>query len=228
MTNKRVLFLVNSPKEFDFHRLIKKYLHGVDVYSKESMPENTEEYDLIILWSYKKIIPGISGKRNIIIFHSTDLPEGRGWAPIYYTLARGLKYFVISGILPGEHADTGDIVVKARFKIRDDYTAEKLREWDHEICIMLIREILEKFDGQGLKGIKQTGKVSSYPRRKAEDNEISIKSKLYDVINLLRACEKKHPAFFYYNQKKYIMYIKPEKVPVFPRDLKIRFFDSRS
>lgn len=225
---KRIFFLVNSLDEFNFNDLIKKYLDGVYVTVGESLPQNTQDYNLIIIWNYRKIIPNISDKKNIIIFHSSDLPDGRGWAPIYYTLAKGLNYFVISGILPSEKVDTGDIVVKAKFRIRDNYTAEVIRQWDSEISIMLIKEILKRFEGREIKGIKQIGEGSYNPRRSPTDNEIPIESRICDIIGHLRGCEKRHPAFFYYNQTKYIIHIEPENKPEFPEDLEVIFYDSHN
>lgn len=223
----KVFFLVNSHDEHDFGYLIKKYLKCVSVVVGESMPRHAEAYNLIVLWSYRKIIPNISNMKNIIIFHSTDLPEGRGWAPIYYTLSKMREYFVISGVLPGKKADTGDVVVKARFKIKDNYNAKILRQWDHEISFMLVRNILKRFRGGDLRGMKQEGAGSYYQRRNPKDNEIPVGARFRDIIGHLRACEKRHPAFFYYNQSKYFIYIEPVEKPKFPADLEITFFDKR-
>ena len=220
---KKIFFLVNSMDEYDFGDLIEKHLKGVSVDVGDSLPRDTNKYDLVVLWSHKKIIPGISAKKNIVIFHSTDLPEGKGWAPIYNTVANGKGHFVISGLLPAEKADEGDIVVKARFKIKDNYTARVIREWDREISIMLAKEILNRFKSGEIKGVKQDKAGSFYARRKPGDNMVSEDSRLCDIINHLRACEDKHPAFFYHNDIKYIIRIEPESRPDFPKDLKIEF-----
>lgn len=222
---KKTFFLLNNISDFDFADLIKQYLADVNVTVGEILPQYTEEYDLIVLWNYRKIIKSIGRKRNIIIFHSSDLPKGRGWAPIYNALSSGHKFYVISGILPGETADTGNLVVKAKFTIKDNYTAELIRAWDNKISIMLTKEILLRFPKNNIKGIKQVGQPSYYTRRRPEDNQISLDRRVGDIINHLRACEQQHPAFFYYNKTKYYIYIEPEKKPDFPDDLEVLFFD---
>jgi methionyl-tRNA formyltransferase len=222
---KKVFFLLNDFSEYNFYDLVKKYLVGISVTIGESLPPHSEDYDLIILWRYRKIIPHTKEMHNIIIFHSTDLPEGRGWAPIYYTLANDLPYYVISGILAGEGADTGDVIVKAKFKIKDDYTAEIIRKWDDEISILLVKKILTRFVGRPIRGVKQVGEPTYYPRRKPEDNEVALEAPLGKILTHLRACEKRHPAFFYYNQTKYRIHIEPVIKPEFPSDLKVTFFD---
>jgi methionyl-tRNA formyltransferase len=221
---KKIFFVVNNNKEFDFKELIRKYLSKVSVDVGKSLPKNSEKYDLIILWSYQKIIKKLPKDENVILFHSTNLPNGKGWAPIYHTLIRKKKYFTISGIIANEKVDAGNIIVKARFKIQDNHTAEYLRKWDHEISIMLIREILKKMKGH-IKGKKQIAKGDKYPRRYQKDNQIDIKLPFKQTINHIRACEDDHPAFFYINKTKYIIKVEPEKKPNFPKNLEIKFYD---
>ena len=223
---KRVFFLVNKLGEFDFLQYVKKHLNEISVTVGDSLPEHTDEYDLIVLWSYRKIIKNIPSGKNIILFHSSDLPDGKGWAPIYYSIHSGLEHFTISGILADEKVDSGDIIVKAKFRIKDNYTAEHIRKWDHEISIILVKKILERFANGKIKGGKQEGVGTSNPRRKLDENKIDLKSRFKHTINHLRACEKNHPAFFYYNQTKYNITIEPEIEPEFPADLKIKFYDS--
>lgn len=223
---KQVFFLVNKIDEFNFCQYVEKHLNEISVTVGDSLPEHTDEYDLIVLWSYRKIIKNIPSGKNIILFHSSDLPDGKGWAPIYYSIRSGLEHFTISGILADERVDSGDIIVKAKFRIKDNYTAEHIRKWDHEISIILVKKILERFANGKIKGGKQEGVGTSNPRRKPDENKIDLKSRFEQTINHLRACEKNHPAFFYYNQTKYSITIEPEIEPEFPADLKIKFYDS--
>lgn len=224
---KRVFFLVNNLDElFDFSEFVKKYLNETSITVGDSLPQNPNEYDLIILWTYRKIIKNIPVKKNMILFHSSDLPYGKGWAPTYYSISSRQEYYTISGIIADEQVDSGDVIVKARFKIKDNHTAQYIRKWDYEICISLIKRILEKFDNREIKGKKQEGIGSTNPRRKPTENEINLNAKFGETVNHLRACEKNHPAFFYYNQTKYLVNIEPESTPDFPNDLEITFYDS--
>jgi len=221
-----VLFIVNSMEDFARHDLLKKYLSSADVRFAEALPEHTEDCRLIVLWSYRKIIAGIAEKRNIIVFHSSDLPEGRGWAPIYHAVRENAPFYVVSGIRAVEPVDSGEIIVRARFKMRPDYTAEILRRWDEEICILLISMLLERLGEEGLKGRPQVGESSFRPRRRPEENEILLSQRLEDLIPHLRACEPGHPAFFHYHGVKYVLSIEPVPCPPFPADLEVVFYDS--
>jgi len=223
---KKVFFLVNNLNENSFSPYIGKYLKKFDVSFDDSLPKNLEKYDLVVLWNYRKIIQGISNKKNIIIFHGSDLPGGKGWAPIYYSIFNGLKYYTVSGILPADEVDSGDIVIKAKFQIKDNFTAEFIRECDNEVSVLLVRKILDKFKGKKITGKKQVGKGSYNKRRKPEDNEVDINSKVSEIINHIRGCEKQHPAFFYYKDQKYNISIFPDNKPKFPEDLEIIFSDN--
>jgi len=223
---KKIFFLVNNLEEFCSYDLLKKYLYDVSITVGETFPEHPEDYDLVILWNYKKIIHGLNGISNIILFHASDLPKGKGWAPIYYTIVNKEEYYTITGLFAANEVDSGDIIVKARFKMKDNYTATILRQWDNDISLILIKKILEKFKDKPLKGMKQTGNETYFKRRYRDDNEISLDERLKEIVDKLRASEPQHPAFFFYNGYKYFIFIQPEFEPKFPDDLEIIFYDS--
>jgi len=187
------------------------------------LPENSEDFDLIILWNYRKILKDCY-HNNIVIFHSSDLPEGKGWSPIFNSLNKELEVFTISAILLDEKVDSGDLIVKAKFKIKDNYTAKYIRKFDEEISIMLIRKILERFDNKTIKGVKQSvfGETF-YKRRYLRDGKIDKNETIRSLMPFLRGCEESHPAFFEFNGCEYIISIEPVKRPSFPRDLRIEF-----
>ena len=224
---KNILFIVNKKADFAIQNYIDKHLSDFEIQVKENLPKDILSYDLIVLWSYRKILKNVSHYRNIILFHSSDLPDGKGWAPIFNTLNRNKKVFVISGIFPADEVDSGDIICQAKFEIKDNHTAEHIRQFDEEISIMMIKLICEKFEKNTIFGKRQNGVESFFDRRKPEDNEINPKLSILENFNLLRACEKAHPAFFFFNQTKYFISITPEKNPSFPSDLEITFFDKK-
>ena len=221
---RKIFFVVNKYENFDSTIYLDKYLVDVDITFGLNLPDDTEFYDLIILWNYQKILKDVESKNNIVIFHSSDLPNGKGWAPLYYSFYNKMDYYTISCIRAANSVDCGDILVKAQFKILDNYTAEYVREWDNEITIKLISELLEKSCVKKVKGIKQNGIGTFNKRRYPDDNLVSFEAKIMDVFDHLRGCENKHSAFFYFKEEKYIINIKPENIPCFPEDLEIIFY----
>ena len=223
---KGVFFLVNSLAEFDFGDLIARHLASVPVTVGDSMPPLPSGYSLIVPWSYRHIIPGATAIGNIVVFHSSDLPRGRGWAPIYNAIVQDVPQYVITGIAASDDVDAGNILVKASFAMRPDYTAPQLRIWDDEICLMLIAQMLARLSGGwSLKGVVQDGEGSWNPRRRPFDGEVNADEPLREMVNHLRASEASHPAYLLYQGVRYNMTLTPAEQPVFPADLKIRFYE---
>ena len=220
---KNVFFLVNTSDEFDFAGVAEELLPGVQVETGDVLPSRLEEYSLVVLWSIRKLLPEVVGRKNVVLFHSSDLPRGRGWAPIYNTIVNREEFFTVTGIIPQKDADTGDIVIRARFAMRPEYTADFLRRTDDRISLMLVAKLLKKFSGGPLRGIPQQGTGTYYPRRNPGGNEVPLEKPLGEVVDHVRACESAHPAFFRYKGVKYTISIVPERAPDFPGDLTIEF-----
>ena len=219
---KKIFLLLNDLSDFKAQRYCDKYLSDYVVSMGLELPNNPSDFSLIVPWNYQKIIK--SHYSNIVVFHSSDLPKGKGWAPIFNAFDSELDEYVISAILLDKHVDSGDIISKAKFKMRNTYTAEFVRVVDEEVTIMMIAQILKKFKGKGLVGVKQDISKSTYNKKRyLKDNKININSNLKKLISILKGCEKNHPAFFEYNGDEFIISIKPKFPPVFPKDLEIYF-----
>lgn len=222
---RTVAFVVNDLEEFDFVPLLKKHLGGVHISVLDYFPETPEQFDLIVLWSFRKIVRHSNASDNVIIFHSSDLPDGRGWAPIYNTLARDMATYTVTGIKLAEPVDSGDVVIKATFPMLPGYTASALRRFDHELSILLTAKVLERFKGRPLHGRSQSGEGSYYQRRRPEESEIDISRPFAELIPHLRACEPHHPAYFFHEGEKYLIAISPSHSAEFPEAVEIVFFD---
>jgi len=222
---KRVFILLNQLSEFTFSSDVSNYLsnHSVDIGT--NMPATPDDYDTIVAWNYMRIIKKIPNPNNLIIFHSSDLPNGKGWAPIYNAISNSNEFYVVTGILAASVADEGDIVVKARFKIKDQYTAKDLRRYDNQISLLLIDKILNKYDHGRIQGVKQVGRGSYNQRRYPDDNEINVDETLKNLIPHLRACETSAPPYFMYNDIKYEVLLKTDAIVEadIPDDLEITF-----
>lgn len=219
----RIFFVLNDYNDFTFNDLLSKHLSDCLIDLGTRLPVSASDYSLIILWNYKKIIKDLPVENNVILFHSSKLPLGKGWAPIYYTLAEGKKEFVISGILADPKVDSGDVVVRARFDIDASYTADDLRKFDNEISIIMISLILQRFSGRVLVGFKQIGQESVNKRRWPENSKFDINKKFVDLIPHLRACEKGSPAFFEYNNAFFNIRLESRTSVKFPDNIVYEF-----
>lgn len=219
----KIHFVVEPNGEARLHALAGIHLYAIGVSISESLPENPLDYSLIVLWNLRRILHELPPTRNVVVFHSSDLPRGRGWAPLYHSLASNQSEHVITAILAGTEVDAGEIIAKARFGIQPCVTSDTLREIDDEICILMAAAIVERYDDQQIKGIQQVGEATYYQRRTPKDNEIDIQRPFVELVPHMRGCGSAHPAFFYWQGCKYRIELIPEDVPIFPTDLKIEF-----
>ncbi|MBX7148446.1 hypothetical protein K1X76_05125 [bacterium] len=229
MPKPSLLFIVNTKASFQHADLIKRYLKGYLVKTATTLPANTKTHALVILWSYKKIVPNIEKHSNVILFHTSDLPQGKGWAPLYHLLADSKKSYVISGIKAANEVDAGDIIVKASFPILPHYTAQALRRFDVELSFRLIRDILKKFKNKPLTGLKQDKTQESfYQRRYPENNKVDPALPLSQLIPHLKACEDTHPAYIEWEGEVFKLKLESVKPATYPKNITIRFFDEDS
>jgi len=220
----KLQFLVDERPSHGLEALIQRHLADLpyEISVAEVPPERPADFRWIIPWNYPRLISGVSATSNFVVFHSTALPDGRGWAPIYNTIVSGKSHYTISGIRLDEGADTGDILIQARFAMRPEYCASVLREWDEEICLRMIRRLLEC--GR-VAGRPQEGAGEVYARRTPEDNEIDPTRPLGELLDHLRACESAHPAFFVQDGVRFDVSLSPATPPEFPGDLEITVFE---
>ena len=225
MIKKKICILLNNINEYDFEDLLKIYLtkEKFDICVTDKFPTDLQSFDLIIPWSYHKIIRDFKHFNNIVIIHSSELPLGRGWAPIYYSIKEGQSDYVISCIFATDEVDKGDIIIKASFPILPEYTATFLRKVDREISFLLIKKISDKWHNGKIITSKQEGAESYRPRRYPDDNEIKTSNTLESLLPHLRAVENNNPAFFYHKDIKYLISISPQNEPEFPNKIKIEY-----
>ncbi len=221
----RVCILLNSLDEFDFEELLHRYLPAdrFEVDFAETFPDDPAKFQIIVPWSYRKIIKEAEQAGNVVVMHSSDLPEGRGWAPIYYAFSEQKTEYVISGVFAANDVDSGNVIVRARFPLDARYTASFIRKLDEELSLLLVARILEQWPEGNLVGIKQSGIGSYRERRYPRDNEIDISKSLETLIPHLRGVETKNPAFFFYSDVKYLIEIRPESVPNKPQQVTIEY-----
>ncbi len=221
----RICILLNNLNEFNFSQLLYRYLPNsrFDVEILEKFPDDPKKFQLIIPWNYKKIIKHTLNLSNVVILHSSDLPEGRGWAPIYYSFQEKKTEYVISAILAASKVDEGEIILRARFTIEDSYTASFLRGIDEELSLIMIAKIIERWPCGKIVGVRQSGNGTYRPRRHPKDNEIDIGDTLNRVLPHLRGVEKTSPAFFFLNEVKYIIEVRPEFEPNKPRKVTFEY-----
>jgi len=176
-------------------------------------PNNPHPCDLIIGSGVYNILPDhiISLPTfGTYIIHETPLPEGRGHAPIQWTLSNNRSNFCLSLFKASKGIDDGLIVYQHNIAI-DDYDScedlERKRGEGITKCILIF--LKEVIDGVIVLR-EQTGRSSYYKKRTPKDSCIDHIIDPKKLWGALRLCDNnKYPAYITINGYKiYIKYYK--------------------
>jgi methionyl-tRNA formyltransferase len=175
----------------------------------EAIRQADLDYLLVIGWSQlvaHEIFPLV--KRALLGIHPTLLPEGRGRAPIPWTILKGLKRSGVSMFELKPEVDSGDIMASESFDVAPDETATTLYEKARHAHVALIRKTWPDLTEGTLRGHPQDEtKATHWPQRRPEDGEITEQMSLEDIAKLVRATTHPYPgAFLVSDEKKCIIW----------------------
>ena len=227
------LITLDSKKErstvgyFDFAEIANTYniqhnmVKSINSFGVIDIIENAKpDFVLVIGWS--ELVPATilnlpmtihnSNHRHLnshgcIGMHPTLLPQGRGRAPIPWTIIKRLKETGVSAFLLEESADSGGIVLQERIFISEDETATSLFTKCADMHYDLAQKLAPMLSSKVLTWSEQDSlKSSTWEKRTPEDGLINFNNCADDIRNLVNALTRPYPgAFFYYKGTKIIV-----------------------
>lgn len=208
---KRISVVVDTPGWFDDHAAHLVELLNQDGHDAAFIRrhQDVREGDIAFYLACMRITPLETLSRNKwnLVVHESDLPEGRGFAPMTWAVLEGRDTIPVSMIIADDgEVDSGPIVLQRVLKLTGYELSPELRQMQAEITKTMCREIAsQKFAPEP---IPQTGTPSFLPRRRPEDSELDMNKTLLEQFNLLRVVDnERYPAFFFFNGRKYIVKI---------------------
>ncbi|MEM2111600.1 MAG: formyltransferase family protein [Candidatus Bathyarchaeia archaeon] len=167
-----------------------------------------EKRDVCFILSYFKIIPRefLDYHFHNIVIHESDLPEGKGWSPLFWQILENKNKIPVTLFEATEELDAGPYYIKDfiqlnGYELHDDIR-KKQADKTIELCTRFLKEYVK------LRPIIQTGQSTYYPRRTPDDSRLDIDKTIREQFNILRICSNDDfPAFFYMSEKKYILKI---------------------
>ena len=218
--------MVSTRNHSKYEKHIEKYLHpqGIHVDIGSDFPVKPESYDLIVPLNFPKILNQVVNHKNVIVFHTSDLPLGRGWSPIANIFLKEEKFYCLTCFVANSSIDAGDILMKMRFKIRANDTATSIRKIDDNLMILGILLILSHFKGKEYCGISQDNQMGTYfPKRNKEENEIFLDQSIDEILPMLRSVESEHNCFVTKDGYTFELVLNPTIEPKFPSDITVEF-----
>lgn len=155
-----------------------------------------------------KLVPAEVLKRNRhnLVVHESDLPQGRGFAPIAWQILEGKNIIPMCLLEAAEEPDAGDIWLRDSIRLAGNELCDEWRlvqgDKTVEMCLRFVREY------KHLRPVRQCGTQTWYPRRRAGDSRLDPMKSLADQFNLLRVVDNnRYPAFFEIDGETYTLSI---------------------
>ena len=143
------MYLLSSPKKLTIN------------YLKRKKPE------IIFFPDWSWIIPNeIISNYKCICFHESNLPKFRGGSPIQNQIIRGITKTKTTAFIMNEKIDAGDIILQKDLSLEGSIQEifSRMSENDYSLILKII-------NGK-YKRRKQSGKPTTYSRRKPKESEL--------------------------------------------------------
>ena len=145
--------------------------------------------------------------RNLVV-HESDLPKGRGFAPITWQVLEGKTQIPVCLLEAVDGpADSGPIVLRNILNLEGHELCDEIRQKQGLLTISLCMRFLSEEHPR--EGTPQSGPTTSYKRRTPKDSRLDPKKSLAEQFSLLRVVDnERYPAFFEWKGVKYFLQIK--------------------
>lgn len=145
-------------------------------------------------------------KHNLVV-HESDLPRGRGFAPMAWQILEGKDKIPVCLIEAAADVDSGRIWLKDQIFLSGDELCEDWRKLQGDKTIELCLRFISEY--HYLSPIDQHGDSTYYSRRRAVDSEIDPDKSIREQMNLLRIVDNmRYPGFFHIDGIRYEIHIK--------------------
>lgn len=170
--------------------------------------EINDDYEIVFILSYFELV----GKSFLdihmhnIVVHESDLPKGRGWAPLFWQILENKDEIPVVLFEASEKADEGEIYLKDTIMFGGHELNDEIREKEANKTIELCLKFIDKYES--LTCDKQIGNPTYYNKRTPKDSELDVDKTIREQFNLLRIVNNdEYPAFFFHKGHKYTVKI---------------------
>jgi len=155
-----------------------------------------------------KVTPKIYLEKNYynLAVHESELPKGKGFAPLSWQILRGKNVIPICLLEAAEKVDSGAVIYRDVMNFKGNELNNEIRHIQGVKTIELCSRFMNEKNIP--QGVSQQGDESCYERRRPEDSRLNIDQTLRDQFNLLRIVDNEnYPAFFDLNGDRYEIHI---------------------
>lgn len=209
----KIQILVDNPSSWMFNYtedLLKQLLDsGHDALVIDNQKKISQGEILLLLSCEEKLVDFDLNIHNLVI-HASDLPKGKGWSPLTWQILNGSKSIPVVIFEAENKIDNGIIYNKEIILLNGTEMINEIRLKLFEAIKKLIISFVKVYPNN--LGIVQIGKPTFHKRRTKKDSELDINDSLKSQFDLLRVVDnERYPAYFVYNDKKYIIKVYPHE-----------------
>ena len=141
--------------------------------------------------------------RHTLVIHASDLPHGRGWSPLVWTVLEGKPTVTVTLLEADDKVDTGAIWAQRRFELQGHELLSEINQRLFDIEFELMDHAMEH--GAAIIPRAQAAEsVSYYPRRFPKDSRVDPYKSIAEQFDQLRASDDaRFPAFFDFRGHRY-------------------------
>lgn len=155
--------------------------------------------DWLLVIGLSQLVPAVVrdvARLGAVGFHPTPLPEGRGRAPVAWTILKQRPAAASLFFLTDE-ADSGDIIDQRAVPVLpDDYAADLIAR-TNAVLEQMVADLCPAFaSGQVPRHPQDHSQATWYERRRPEDGRIDWSQSATDIYRLIRAVSHPYPGAF--------------------------------
>jgi methionyl-tRNA formyltransferase len=143
-----------------------------------------------------------------LVIHESDLPKGRGFAPMSWQIASGSNKITFTLFKADDAVDSGPVYMKRKLMLNGTELFEEWRRKQGDLTVEMVKEFLTI---QNLKVAEdQVGEASFYEKRSRKDDELQENLTLAECFDRIRVCDpKNYPAWFQFRGRNFKIILEP-------------------
>jgi methionyl-tRNA formyltransferase len=152
--------------------------------------------------------PELAKHKHNVVVHASDLPKGRGWAPLAWQILEGKNEVPIVMFEAQTGMDTGNIYLKDTLVFEGHELSDEIRQAQAEKTLAMCHTFLAQYPTILEVQQEQQGEPTFYQRRTSESSRLDIHRTLAEQFQLLRIVDNQdYPAFFEHQGHRYTLTI---------------------
>ena len=147
-------------------------------------------------------------RRNLVP-HASDLPKGRGFAPVWWQVLEGATSVPICVFEAVAAVDAGPVYLRDSFDLQGHELYAEIRALQGKAVVDICRRYLDAPEAP--TGTPQSGEPTFYPRRTRKDDRLDPEKSIAEQFDLLRVLDgDNYPAYFDHRGHRYLLRIEKD------------------